>query len=292
MTPCTVSSECELGPREPYRHIQLCYGEDTCVENPFQHKLDHIPFLHGSGSTLPCIGNVCEALVICQGLWIHLSHCRSPLWVCSTSIAFPTSPSCQRLNSHCYSCRSSTMGKILKNVLLYFPVCFSLQSTAHCSTHFLFENCVSFRKLKASPEGHKITADRLANFWHHICPLLPVCPYTGFKASVNIRNQTQPLFLEIRALLSLAVVAVENMTSSSKTEACRHALQEVSVLAWAGWVLARQPSQLQEGHRLARSGCETAPIGCVATLCLQLNTNCQIWRLKDPIVPAKARNVS
>lgn len=56
------------------------------------------------------------------------------------------------------------MGKILKNVFLYFPVCFSLQSTACCVASFLFENCVSFGKLKASPEGDKITADHSGNF--------------------------------------------------------------------------------------------------------------------------------
>lgn len=184
------------------------------------------------------------------------------------------------------------MAKTLKT---YFLVCFSLQSTEHCSTHFPFEKCASFIELKASPEGDKITADCSGNFWCNICPSLPVCRYTGFKASVisvNTKNQTQTLFLEIMSFLSLAAVVMENMTSYSKTKACRDALQEVSLLAWAGWMLARQPSQLQDNHCLARSGCDTAAIGCADTLCLHLNTNGQIWRLKDPIVPAKARNLS
>jgi len=133
------------------------------VENPSEHKLGHIPFLHSLGSILPCTGNICEGLAIWQALRIHLSLCHSPLWACSTSITFPRSPGCQRLNACCYAGRSSSTGETLKNVFLYFPAYFSFQSTAHCLTHFLFEKCVSFGELKASPEGDKIAAGCAGN---------------------------------------------------------------------------------------------------------------------------------
>lgn len=174
------------------------------------------------------------------------------------------------------------MGKTLKNVFLYFPVCFSLESTA-TALHAFYLKTTSFlerwrhlQKVIRFLLTIRVTSDTPSAL-HYLCA---DALNSKHQSPLHIRNQTQPLFLEIRASLSLAVVAMENMTSYSKTKACRHAAQEVPVLAWVGWALAGQLSQLQEGHCLPKSGCETAAIGYAAILCLQLNTKGRIGDLK------------